>query len=100
MNGATIEVNVRFFGFLDEVPESRVTLAVPGEVTLRDLLQILASKYGNRLRERLLRKDGYLPEDIKLVIDSEVIDRLDHKIEDGTTVYVISQIAGGSGEDY
>ena len=99
MGRASTEVNVRFFGFLNEIPESHVTLRLPGEVTLGDLLQGLVDIYGDRLRERLLRKDGHLPEDVKLVIDAEVIDRLDHKLENGKTVFVISQFAGGSQED-
>ena len=96
MGDGSIEVNVRFFGFLDEVPESHVTLGFCGEVTLGDVLRSLAGRYGSRLRERLLMQDGHLPEDVKLVIDAEVVDRLDHKIENSTTVFVISQIAGGS----
>jgi len=89
-------VHIKFFGFVDEVPGSTVTLDLPGEVTLGDVLKSLASTYGSRLRERLLQKDGHLPEDIKLVVGSEVIDRLDHRIENATTVFVISQFTGGT----
>lgn len=95
MGTSSIQVNVRFFGFVNEVASSHVTLAMPVEATLGDVLKSLASAYGDNLRERLLRKDGHLPEDIKLVIDSEVIDRLDHKVENATTIFVISQFTGG-----
>jgi len=98
LSEASVEVNVRFFGFLNEVPDSRVTLCLSGEVTLGDVVECLLDRYGDRLRGRLLRSGGHLPEDVKLVVDAEVIDRLDHRIKDGTTVYILSQFAGGSGD--
>ena len=92
----SIEVHVRFFGFVDEVPGSRVMLTLPGEATLGQVLQSLVGTYGHRLEERLLGKDGHLPDDVKLIIDGEVIDRLDYKVENATTLYIISQFVGGS----
>ncbi|MCL5959278.1 MAG: MoaD/ThiS family protein [Chloroflexi bacterium] len=91
----SIQVDVKLFGFANEVPASHVSLELLGDVTLRDVLENLAVRCGSRLGERLLGKDGRLPEDIKLVIDAEVIDRLDHNIENDTTVFVISQFSGG-----
>ena len=95
MSRDSTEVTVRLFGLLDELPESRVTLALPGEATLADLLDGLARDYGDKVKERLLHKDGRLRDDVKLVVGAEIIDRLDHKIEPAATVFILSQFAGG-----
>ncbi len=73
----SLRVEVRFFGFVrDVVSASSVALGIPQSATLRDLLDLLAKRFGERLRERLLTRTGELEANVQLFVgDTQATSR-------------------------
>jgi molybdopterin-containing oxidoreductase family molybdopterin binding subunit len=95
-----METAVSFFGyFRDIVNEGRAQLILPNGASLADLIQALAQRYGDRVRERLLRGDGSLQSGVRIVVGGEVVDSLDHRFGEGAQevdVFVMHEVAGGA----
>lgn len=72
-----MRVEVRFFGFVrDVVSTSSTALDIPQSATLRDLLDLLAKRFGERLRERLLTRTGELEANVQLFVgDTQATSR-------------------------
>lgn len=97
-----MQVEVRFYGFVrDIVATPRFALETPQSATLRNLLDVLAKKYGEKLRERLLTRTGELETNVKVFIGDSQIASLEEPLGEGQNsfakvkVFVLSATAGG-----
>jgi len=81
---------------LAETPEERITLS--NRATLADLIETVASKYGEEARNYLYKK-GKIDPSIYFLIngkDSRVFSGLKTKLNDGDIAAIIPPIGGGS----
>ena len=89
---ATIREAVGEFG--------RVVLEFPGEVTIKNLLEILSERFGEKFDAEVLDADGLLKKTIKVFVngrDIEFLNGLSTVLKDGDEVALIPPIAGGYG---
>jgi molybdopterin converting factor small subunit len=78
-----IKVKVNFYGLIKDVVDNRSQeVELPLGASVKDLLQLLVKQYGERFRNRILTKEGFLQRSVKLVVNNEQIDpsRLDHSL--------------------
>ena len=92
-----MEISVKLFGLVDVLEEREARLSLPAGASVGDVIQGLVNRFGNRLKERLLRGDGRLQDSVRVVVGEEMVDRLEQKLERETSVFIIHEIAGGSG---
>jgi molybdopterin converting factor small subunit len=98
----SLQVRVRFYGFVQDVAgASPHALDVPERSTLRNLLELLVERVGERLRERLFNKAGELEANVQVFIgDSQAIslEELlgdDQRFGAEVKVFVLTATAGG-----
>lgn len=90
-----MQVKFKFFGLTDILKETEAVIFLPRGSSLREALNKLAGRYGDALKTRLLKDSGSLHDYIRLVMGDRIVDRLDEKIEEGATVFILHEIAGG-----
>lgn len=97
-----MQVEVRFYGFVrDIIGTAPFAFETPQSTTLRNLLEILVKKYGERLRERILTRTGELETNIKIFAGESQVASLEEPLGDGQTslakvkIFVLSATAGG-----
>jgi molybdopterin converting factor small subunit len=97
-----LQVEVRFFGFVRDVVEgSNFALETPQSATLRELLELLIRKFGERLRQRLLTETGELEANVQLFVGDTQATSLEQPLGNGGSsfsevkVFVLSATAGG-----
>lgn len=90
-----MEVKFKFFGLTEILGETEATISLPDGSNLREALDRLAGKYGAALKQRLLKDNGLLHDYIRLVVGDRIVDRLDEKIKEGATIFILHEIAGG-----
>ncbi|MEE9549486.1 MAG: MoaD/ThiS family protein [Candidatus Binatia bacterium] len=100
--GVHLHIDVRFYGFVrDVVDPSSFVLEAPQSATLRELLDLLVEKFGERLRERLLTKTGELEANVRVFVGDSQTSSLEEPIKNGqesftkVKVFVLSATAGG-----
>ena len=97
-----MHIDVRFYGFVrDVVDPSSFVLEAPQSATLRELLDLLVEKFGERLRERLLNNTGELEANVRVFVGDNQTSSLEEPIQNGqrpsveVKVFVLSATAGG-----
>ncbi len=97
-----LQIDVRFYGFVRDVVEpSSFVLEAPQSATLRELLDLLVKKFGERLRERLLNNTGELEANVRVYVGDNQTSSLEEPIQNGqgsftkVKVFVLSATAGG-----
>ncbi|MFQ5542638.1 MAG: MoaD/ThiS family protein [Candidatus Binatia bacterium] len=97
-----MQIDVRFYGFVrDVVDTSSFALETSQSTTLRELLDLLVKKFGERLRERLLTKTGELEANVRVFVGDSQTSSLEEPIQNGqrpsaeVKVFVLSATAGG-----
>lgn len=90
-----MEVTFKLFGFTDIVAENEVCVSLPQGSSLQEALRRLASKSGEPLGQRLLKDETHLQDYVRCVVAEKIVERLDEKLQDGDTVFLLHEIAGG-----
>lgn len=97
-----MQIQVHFYGFVRDVVEtSNFSLESPQSTTLRELFNLLAKRFGERLRERLLNRSGELEANVKVFVGETQTTSLEEPLGDGeeslakVKVFVLSATAGG-----
>lgn len=98
-----IKVIINFYGITKDVVDRKKDEAyLPEDATVRDLLELLANRYGTGFKEKVFTLKGNLQQSVKVVIDGHVIDynRLDTALgkgeKKGVEMFIFPSIAGGS----
>jgi len=63
--------------------------------TLKELIEVLSSHYGEAFKEELLDERGELGEAYRIFADGEMLTGLDDRVEDRAEVRIIVPIPGG-----
>lgn len=96
-----MKVKVRYFTTLRELAQrAEEEFELEGNVCLRNLIEIIASKYGDEARRYLYSDEDQRIVDpsVRFLIngkDSKMIRGLETKLEDGDTIAIIPPIGGG-----
>ena len=95
---ATVRIN--FYGVVkDAVDQPYVEVETPQGATVRDLLQLLAQRYGDVFVHRVLDANTGIKTYVKIFINDRNIEDLDTPITAGpdvdATVYVLPATMGG-----
>lgn len=97
-----MRVEILFYGFVrDIVNTSKIVIDTPDQATLRELLDLMAERFGARLRERLLSTSGELASNVQIFVGERPTTSLDEPIDHGhvlsteVKVFVLSATAGG-----
>jgi MoaD family protein len=100
MTGASlIRVEVSYFSNVRAlIGESGSTLDLPERSSVHDLLNVVAARYGDELREYLLTDEGVLHSHVVVILNGRgvgVLDGLDTILEAGDRVAILPSIGGG-----
>ena len=96
-----MRVEVHFYGFVrDIVGTCPLLLEAAKTINLRDLLDLLTKRFGERLRERLLTAKGELEANVRVFVGNNEALSLDEPLGDGekamdVKIFVVSATAGG-----
>ena len=90
-----MQIKFKLFGFTDMLPDNEASIALAEGASLKDALEELARKLGDDFRQRLLKESGQLHDHIRLVMEGRIVDRLEEKVANETTVFILHEIAGG-----
>ena len=73
-----VKVKVNFYGVLkDSVSEPQTEVQMPGEFTLRQLLDSLTKRYGDKFQEGILDKHSGVKSYIRFFVDREPVDNFE-----------------------
>ncbi len=88
-------VTVRVYGVLRSIlGESRLEVSLSGS-SVGDLIDELAAKYGDKIRQELLDEDGSLDCAYLFFVGGEPVHGLSQGLENGDEVVITTMIAGG-----
>ena len=94
-----IRVEVSYFSNVRALTgESGSTLDLPERSTVRDLLIVVAARYGDELREYLFTDEGGLHSHVVVILNGRgvgVLDGLGTTLNDGDRVAILPSIGGG-----
>ncbi|MHA1615972.1 MAG: MoaD/ThiS family protein [Candidatus Njordarchaeales archaeon] len=94
-----MQVKVRYFAYLrqltNEVKEEEISL--PDDATIRDLLNVLVEKYGEKLEKVLFESSQRktLSENIIVLINGQSVNDLGTKLKNGDIVSIMPFLSGG-----
>jgi len=94
-----IRVEVSYFSNVRALTgESGSTLELPERSSVRDLLFVVAARYGDELREYLFTDEGGLHSHVVVILNGRgvgVLDGLGTTLNDGDCVAILPSIGGG-----
>ncbi len=99
-----LRVEVRFYGFVRDIigsPAASIALEMPTCSTLRELVNLLAQKFGEKFSERILTIAGELEPNVRFFVGDAQVLSLEEPLGDGENsfaevkVFVLSATAGG-----
>ncbi|MBC8498879.1 MoaD family protein [Candidatus Bathyarchaeota archaeon] len=94
-----IRIDVNYFSNVRALTgESGSTLELPERSSVRDLLIIVAARYGDELREYLFTDEGGLHSHVVVILNGRgvgVLEGLDTALDDGDRVAILPSIGGG-----
>jgi MoaD family protein len=92
-------VKIQYFAFVRELVNLREeTFDVPDGANVRNLLDLLTAKYGNKLKEYLLDDNGNPREYLQFLLNEKSISQIDGfatVLRDGSTIAIIPPVGGG-----
>lgn len=91
-----MEIRFKLFGFTDIIKENEVIITLPRDSSLQQAMRRLVEKYGEPLRQRLLKDDTHLQDYVRCVVAERIVDKLDERLEAGATIFILHEIAGGA----
>lgn len=90
-----MEVKFKFFGLTDIIHETEAIIGLPAGSSLLEAMNKLTEKYGDTLKQRILKDNGLLQDYVRVVVGQRIVDRLDETVEEGATIFILHEIAGG-----
>ncbi len=90
-----MEVKFKFFGLTDIIQETEAVIGLPAGSSLLEAMNKLAEKYGGTFKQRILKDNGMLQDYVRVVVGQRIVDRLDETVEEGATIFILHEIAGG-----
>jgi molybdopterin converting factor small subunit len=99
-----LEVTVKYFGLVrNSIGKKEELIQLPAGASVRELLDVLVSKYGETVRDLVLTADGNLSAEAILMLDGEDIrngdelkTRLDGAVEAHLVVLAPAALGGTS----
>jgi len=74
---------------------SEEEVAVGENATLRDLIETIINAHGEKLRAWLLSEKRELAENVLVIVNGEVVTKLERRLRDGDVVVVTIPFDGG-----
>ncbi len=103
--GNHLRVEVRFYGFVRDIvgasAASTLALEMPARSTLKELVHLLAEKFGEKFSERLLTATGELEPNVRVFVGDAQSPSLEEPLDGSgnsfaeVKVFVLSATAGG-----
>jgi len=94
-----LKVKIQYFASVRELVNLREeTVDVPAGTNVRNLLDLLTSKHGDRLKEYLLDEAGNPREYLQFLLNEKSISQIDGfltLLSDGSTLAIIPPVGGG-----
>ncbi|HXG52762.1 MAG TPA: MoaD/ThiS family protein [candidate division Zixibacteria bacterium] len=96
-----MRVEVRFYGFIrDAASSSSRHFELSDRGSVRELLNAIIDRFGEKLRDRLLTRAGDLETNVQIFVEGERVAEIDRPLADGrgeveVRVFVLSATAGG-----
>ena len=94
-----MNVKIRYFASVRELVNLREeTIEVPVGTNVRNLLDILAAKHGDKLKQYLLDQTGNPREYLQFLLNEKSISQIDGfltLLSDGSTLAIIPPVGGG-----
>jgi len=94
-----LKVKIQYFASVRELVNLREeTFDVPAGTNVRNLLDLLTAKHGDKLKEYLLDDTGNLREYLQFLLDGNSISQIDgfsSLLRDGSTLAIIPPVGGG-----
>ena len=92
-------MKIQYFAFVRELVNLREeTIDVPAGTNVRNLLDLLTAKYGNKLKEYLLDGAGNPREYLQFLLNEKSISQIDGfatPLTNGSTIAIIPPVGGG-----
>lgn len=100
-----MKVKVKYFAILREITNKREEeLEVEEGTTVKDLLDILAEKYGGRFRNYVFdEKTGSVNSQLLFLVDGvnvASLNKLETKLTDGNSFVILPPVGGGCPTNY
>ena len=100
LRGETMQVTIEYFlTFRELTRRESETIEIGEETTVRDVLQLIADKYGEKTRDTLFDRGGSLKEYIRVLVDGRDIRGLNGmstRLHPNCTVSLFPPAGGGS----
>jgi MoaD family protein len=94
-----LKVKIQYFASVRELVNLREeTIDVPAGTNMRNLLDLLAAKHGDKLKEYLLDDTGNPREYLQFLLNEKSISQTDGfftLLRDGNTLAIIPPVGGG-----
>jgi len=94
-----LKVKIQYFASVRELVNLREeTIDVPAGTNVRNLLDLLTAKYGDKLKEYLLDDTGKPREYLQFLLNEKSISQTDGfftLLRDGSTLAIIPPVGGG-----
>ncbi|MBF8265090.1 MAG: hypothetical protein HW384_954 [Dehalococcoidia bacterium] len=90
-----MEVKFKLFGLTDIIHETEAIIGLSAGSSLLEAMNKLAEKYGDTFKQRILKDNGLLQDYVRVVVGQRIVDRLDETVEEGATIFILHEIAGG-----
>jgi MoaD family protein len=94
-----LKVKIQYFASVRELVNLREeTVDIPAGANVRNLLDLLTAKYGNKLKEYLLDGTGNPREYLQFLLNEKSISQIDGfatLLRDGSTIAIIPPVGGG-----
>lgn len=94
-----MKVKIQYFASVRELVNLREeTIDVPGGTNVRNLLDLLTAKHGDKLKEYLLDDTGNPREYLQFLLNEKSVSQSDGfstPLRDGSTLAIIPPVGGG-----
>jgi molybdopterin synthase sulfur carrier subunit len=94
-----MKVEVKFFTTLREITDKNIeTIQLQNNITIDDLITLLAEKYGKNFREYIYNKKGKVQDFLSFLVNGKninVLQGFDTKLKQGDIIAILPPVGGG-----
>jgi len=94
-----MKVEVKFFTTLREITGKNIeTIQLQNSITIDELINVLAEKYGKKCREYIYNKKGKIQDFLSFLVNGKninVMQGFDTKLKQGDIVAILPPVGGG-----
>jgi len=94
-----MKVEVKFFTTLREITGKNIeTIQLQNSITIDELINLLAEKYGKKFREYIYNKEGKVQDFLSFLVNGKninVLQGFDTKLKQGDIVAILPPVGGG-----